>query len=212
MPAVPLYGYYKEFTFENDLDVDSTNVWTQVAVNAGTVLTVQDERGGIGKFVNDTGDNDQYYYASKYATFQTSATQDLWFRTRIRILDVSEADWYVGLLAKADATAADEIFDSRVNGIGFYGADGSAIINCETKATTAEATATSQSLTDDTFEELAFHVVLRNTVEFFINNKYVATHSTYIPTTALCFVFGCRNGTTSANAMSVGRTIVAQDE
>ena len=46
------------------MDVDTTNVWAEVNDNAGTGLTVQDERGGLAKFVNDTGDNDFYYYVS----------------------------------------------------------------------------------------------------------------------------------------------------
>lgn len=217
LPAVPADGLVTEFRFQNALDVDTTNVWTEVAVNAGTGLTVQDERGGVAKFVNDTAEDDNYYYASKYALFQTSITQDLWLKTRIRIKDADDADWFVGLLAKADATAANEIFDSRVNGIGFYGADGSAAINCETKATTAEQNAatvdgSAVSLEDDTFKKLEIHVYLRTYVDFFVDGKHAARNTTYIPTSTLCFVFGCRNGATSTNEMSIGRTVIVQDE
>lgn len=211
LPSVCLYGPHNEWRFQNDLDVDTTNVWAEVNDNAGTGLGVQDERGGVAKFTNDTGDNDFYYYVSKFEIARLNSSKDIWFYTRIRILDVSEADWFVGLVARVSAN--DALFDARVDSVGFYGADGSANINTETsKDSSATQTAGEGTLVDDTFMDLAFHIVNTSTVEFFINNKYVGTHTDDLPDdTELAFAFGCRNGTTAANAMSIGRTIVKHD-
>ncbi len=213
LPAIPVYGHVEEYRFTNALHVDTTNVWNEVAVNAGTPLAVQDERGGVAKFVNDTGDNDNYYYIGVYEFVLLNSSKDVWLITRIRILDVSEADWFVGLTTKA-MNAANELFDSREDSIGFYGADGSANINAEcNKDSSATQETALGTLTDDTFMDLKFHVVNTSTVEFFINNQYVATIPTNLPDDEeMAFAFGCRNGTGGANAMSIGRTIIIMDE
>lgn len=211
LPAVALYGFHHEWTFNNDNDTDTTNVWAQVRDAAGTSLTVQDERGGVAKFTNAAGDNDHHYYMSKYEIAQVVSGKDLWFRGKVKIADVDQADWFFGLSARL--SAADALFDARVNAVGFYGLDGSANINCESKATTAETTTTTgKTLTDATFEELSFHVVSNTTVEFFINDVYVATHRTYIPSTEMCVAFGCRNGQASANSMSLSRITLTMPE
>lgn len=212
LPGVPLYGYVTTWNFQNVYDVNTTNVWTEVKDNAGASLTVQDERGGIAKFTNDTGDNDHYYYVSKYEVSKLNSSKDLWLTTRIRILDADQADWFVGLCKKV--TGADALFDARVDGIGFYGADGSANINAEArKNSTATASSALGTLADDTFTYLGFHVVNTSHVRFFINRSYVGSAVTNLPDDEeLAFAFGCRNGQASANAMSIGRTILILDE
>lgn len=218
LPSIPMFGYVAEYRFQDTLDVDTTNKWTEVNDNAGTGLTVQDERGGLAKFINDTGDNDFYYYVSVNEIAKVDSAKDLWLFTKIRILDVSEADWFVGLCAKV--SAADALFDARVDSIGFFGTDGSAIVRLESNkdSTSVPNTDGVISITDDVIWNLAFHVVNDDEVHYFgglpgTRYSYLGTVATNIPDNEeMALAFGCRNGTTSANAMSIGRTIVVQDE
>lgn len=218
LPGIPMFGYKAEYVFQNALNVDTTNVWTEVNDNAGTGLTVQDERGGLAKFTNDTGDDDFYYYVSVNEIAALNSAKDLWFFTKIRILDVSEADWFVGICAKV--SAADALFDARVDSIGFFGNDGSAIVRLESNkdSTSVPNTDGVISITDDIVWNLAFHVVNNSEVHFFgglpgVRYSYLGTIATNLPDDEeMAFAFGCRNGTTSANAMSIGRTLIIQDE
>jgi len=218
LPAIPMFGYKNEYNFQDALDVDATNKWTEVNDNAGTGLTVQDERGGLAKFTNDTGDNDFYYYVSVNEIAGLVAGKDLWFYSKIRILDVSEADWFCGICAKV--SAADALFDARVDSVGFFGVDGSAIIRLEANkdSTSTPNTEGEKSLVDDTIINLAFHVVGVSQVHYFAGTPgsryaYLGSVSDNIPDDEeMAFAFGCRNGTGGANAMSIGRTIIVQDE
>lgn len=218
LPSIPMFGYKSEYTFQNALDVDITNVWTEVEDVAGTGLTVQDERGGLAKFINGTNDNDFHYYVSRNEVVKLDSSKDAWFFTRIRILDVSEADWFVGLCAKV--SAADALFDARVDSIGLFGIDGSAIVRLESNkdSTSVPNTDGEISITDDIIWELAFHVVQDDAVYFFgglpgARYTFLGAIATNLPDDEeLAFSFGCRNGTGGANAMSIGRTIVIQDE
>jgi hypothetical protein len=186
LPGIPIFGYKAEYTFQNALDVDTTNVWTQVQDVAGTGLTVQDERGGLAKFVNGTNDNDFHYYVSVNEIARVNSAKDLWFFTKIRILDVSEADWFVGLCAKV--SAADALFDARVDSIGLFGTDGSALVRLEVNkdSTSVPNTDGVISLTDDVIWNLSFHVVNDDEVHFFgglpgARYSYLGTVATNVP-------------------------------
>jgi hypothetical protein len=218
LPAIPIWGYKAEYPFQNALNVDTTNVWTEVNDNAGTGLTVLDERGGIAAFTNDVGNNDFYYYVARSEIAALNSSKDLWFFTKMRILDVDQADWFIGLCAKV--SAADALFDARVDSIGFFGTDGSAIVRLEVNkdSTSVPNTDGVLTLSDSTIVNLAFHVVGTSEVHFFgglpgARYSYLGTIATNLPDDEeMAVAFGCRNGQASANAMGISRTIVIQDE
>jgi hypothetical protein len=211
-PSLSLYGPSNIWEFKTDLDTNTTNVWDETNDGAGTGLTVQDELGGFAKVTNNAGDDKYYFYESKYEIARLNATKSLWFRTHIQIGDVDEADMFVGLCARL---AAGNLFDNRVDSIGFYLADGSGILQCEaSKDGTATQTASTKTITDGATVELGIMVVNDDRVEFWIDDDKAAVVdiNTNIPDdTELAFSFGIRNGTGSANTMSVGRTILHQD-
>ena len=211
-PSLCLYGPSNIWEFKSDLDVDTTNVFDETNDGAGTSLVVQDELGGFAKVTNNAGDDKYYFYESKYEVADLETDKDLWFRTHIQIGDVSEADMFVGLCARL---AAGNLFDTRVDSIGFYLVDGSGILQCEaSKDSTPTQTATAKTMTDGTTVALGFHVTKDNRVEFWIDDDKTAVIdiATNMPDdTEMAFSFGIRNGTGSANTMSVGRTILHQD-
>jgi len=200
-PNVDTYANVLQWQFKTAYDVDTTNVWTQVAGGAGTVLTVQHSRGGYAKAVNGAIDDDYYGYTSKYSVATLEALKLTWFQTQIKVKDVSEADLFVGLMTPAATTG---IFDARVDSIGFYLVDGSGLLYCETNNTSTPTQAsTGITLEDSTVYKIGFVAVGVTAVYFHVNETYVGTSAANIPTAALAVAFGLRNGTGAANELSI---------
>jgi len=207
------------YDFTSAYNVNTTNVWTEVG-GSGTGLTVQDARGGFARIANQAStDNAYYYYVSKYEPFAVSSGKHAWFFTTIKIEDVSTCDLFVGLCAKV--SAANALFDARVNSIGFYmtgGVTTDSVLYAECKKTTAEASSTSFTLTDATEVCIGFHVVSNEKVLFYAGNspKTLAYKcgigSTYIPTTELAVAFGIRNyGAATAQTLDISSIKLLMD-
>ena len=212
-PSVSNYGLINVWDFNSDSDVDIRDVWDETSVGTGISLAVMDERPGVAKFRNGASDNDYYYYFAKYETAKLQSGKGLWFRTDMRVVDVDQADVFIGLCKRL---ASGNVFDNRVDAIGFYMADGSTSINCECikNGFATQKTGKGTSV-DDTFVKLDFHVSEATVVEFFIDNVWVCTieQALNIPDDEeMSFVFGCRNGQAAANEMSIKRTVLLQDE
>ena len=209
MPTLPLFGGFEflPFFMHRTIDTDTTDIWTEAHSGTGTGLTLQDADGGRAKIVNGTGDNNYYTYFSNGEIVKLSANRQIYlFAHALKIKDVDQADWFMGLCAKL---GSGNLFDNRVDAIGFYGTDGSALIRAETnKDGTASQVSTGQSLTDDTEEWLGLHINGTTAVYFYTGNArgYRCLRTASIPDNEeLAVAFGCRNGQAAANEMTVGQ-------
>jgi hypothetical protein len=211
MPPEPIPALRNTWDFQNTSDVDTTNVWDESNSGSGTSLTVQDERGSFAKVTNAATNNSYYFYESKYELGLLVANKGLWFRSHFQILDVDQADMFIGLCARL---ASGTLFDNRVDSIGFYLEDGSAQMKIEaSKDSTATQTNTGISISDGAEVSVAFRVVSTGVIEFHIDESSAGVIQTNLPDdTELAFSFGVRNGQASANTMSIGRTTLVQDE
>jgi hypothetical protein len=211
LPGDPIPALRNEWGFQTIHDVDTTNVWDESNSGAGTSLTVQDERGSFAKVTNGSGDNNYYFYESKYEVGRLQANKGLWFRSHFQIGDVDQADIFIGLCAQL---ASGDLFDNRVDSIGFYLEDGSAQVKIEaSKDSTATQTNTGISITDGASVKIEFHVIGTSIIEFFIDENRAGEIKTNLPDDEeMSFSFGVRNGQASANTMSIGRTTLVQDE
>ncbi len=216
MPPIPTFGHLNAWNFSTEHDVDTTNVWVETAVGGGSMAVV-DQHGGYAKITNGGSDNNYAFYESKYEIARLQAEKDLWFRSHFIVGDVDEADVFVGLCTRL---ASGNMFDNRVDSIGFYLSDGSPTLNIETsKDGSATQTPTELSIGDGVEVGITIHVLNTTTVLFYAGvdgvegDTYVGEHILTIPDdTELAFSFGVRNGTGSANTMSIGRTVLIQDE
>lgn len=218
LPTLPAIGarlHINLWQFNNAYCVNTTNVWTEAAVGTGTGLTIQDARGGVAKFINGASDNDYYTYFSKYEVAKLVAGKGLWLHGIFNIADVDQADWFFGLTA---LLGSGNLFDNRVDAVGFYGADGSANINCEcTKNSTATQSTGKGTLTDSTDKEFLIYANGTSAVYFYLSNAsgrldYVATITTNLnDDETMAVAFGLRNGQASANNMTTGRVLLLQD-
>lgn len=218
MPANPAFSPRARnviIRFQTAYDVHAT-VWDQSKQNDGTVLTIQDAIGNKAKFVNDTGDNDYYYYEYVYEKAKLRSGKDLWFQTSIEIKDVDQGDMFVGLCARL---ASGNLFDNRVDAIGFVLTDGGATLKAVcTKDGTGSAAAGDPSfdLTDETECWLGFHSNGTSYVDFFAGAKGSETHRWRITANLpddeeLAPAFGLRNGTTAANSMTISDIMCLMD-
>ena len=212
-PSVPILPRPPQiWQFRTLYDINATNVWGATNSGTGTVLGIPDERPGIGRFTNGAGDNNFYFYESIREITRLIASRDIWFICEIKVSDATQSDLFVGLSARL---ASGNLFDNRVDSIGFYSDDGDAYINTEcNKNGSATQTAQEGTLVDDTWIHLGFHVIGTVGVEFFIGNRllYVGNISTNLPDdTEMCVAFGLRNGEAVAKVFSSTFFYVMQD-
>jgi len=208
-PADPLRRPAHKYFFDRTVDTTSDR-FAETASGSGTVLTLQDRRGGWAKFTNGSGDNEYYFYE---AVNEISAMVDgkhIWFDTEIEITNVDQCDLFVGLCA---TLGSGNLFDNRVDCIGFTLADGSGALQyVATQDSVGAAAATGETLADLTSVRLSFVVTGLTRVDFYVNDNYVANLTANLPDDEeMGFAFGLRNGEAVANAMSITTSTVLLD-
>jgi len=211
MPAEPIQALVNTWAFQDADDVDTTNVWDETNSGAGTSLTVQDERAGFAKVTNAATNNSYYFYESKYELGLLEASKGLWFRSHFQVGDVDQADMFIGLCKQLPS---GNLFDNRVDAIGFYLEDGSAQVKIEArKDGTATQANTGISITNGAEVTLGIRAIGVSSIEFLVNESAAGIIRGDIPDDEeMSFSFGVRNGQASANTMSIGRTSLVQDE
>jgi len=208
-PGDPLRRPAHRYFFNRTEDV-GTGRFAETAVGSGTVLTLQDRRGGWAKFTNAAADNDHYYYEAVNEIALMVDGQHIWFDTEIEITDVDQADMFIGICA---TLGSGNLFDNRVDCIGFTLADGSGALQyVTTKDGTGAAAATGETLADLTAVKLSFVVTGLTRVDFYVNDNYVTTSESDVPDDEeMGLSFGLRNGEAVANAMSIATTTILLD-
>jgi len=211
-PGIPLMANVNRFEFKNKYDIDSTNSWKQTAVGSGTALVCIDGRGGRAKATNGATDNNYYFYESLYEIAKLHSGKHLHIRGTIEIADVDQADWFWGICSRL---ASGNLFDNRVDSVGFYGTDGSANINAECrKSGTATPATALDTLTDATEMILGIHIKGVTEAYFYTEDEdgYRSLVRTNLPDDEeMCVSFGCRNGQAVANSLTVGQINLIQD-
>lgn len=205
-PAVSPLMRVVHLPFLDDQDVNTTDRWDESSTGAGSSLAIQDALGNKAKFTNGGNDNDNHYYEMKYEKLQLQSGKDIWFFTSIEIADVDEADMFVGLCADL---ASGNLFDNRVDAIGFTLADGSGALQAVcTKDSTGSPTSASLTLADATEYWVGFHSNGTSYVDFFAGIIGAESRRIRIATNLpddeiLAPAFGLRNGTGGANDMTI---------
>ena len=164
--------------------VDDDDDWTVIKDTNATANVGADVVGGVLDLTSQaTTDNDGASVQGN-EIFLPAADKSVWFETRLQCNDADQTDICVGLTVnfatnpEAMLTAADRIV--------FQVDDGNASILCKTEASGTETSTDSGiDLVDDTYVTLGFLVTGTGLVEFYINHKLVAQHTTNIPATEL---------------------------
>lgn len=174
------YTYFNDFTTETDITTDNFT-FTSTAVNGSTVSITADDGvvGGIATFLSSNVENDGIQLQLKNETFRYSSTKDLYFETRLSVLDADQTDVVIGLCV-TDTT----LIVGMTDGIYFNVADGNASINFVLeKDTTATTLDTETDFVDGTvstnYKKLAFWIPAgQNKAYVYVDDKLVKTQTT----------------------------------
>ena len=168
------------YCIEDDFVYELDTGWVVVKDSGATVAIVADTIGGELAITSaGTTDNDAGSVQGN-EIFAVATGKDMFFQTRIKNSDVDQSDICVGFTLNF-ATNPENML-TATDRIVFQVDDGDASILCKTeKDGTETSTDSGIDMVDDTYVKLGISCSGTGTVEFFVNDKLVATHSTNIP-------------------------------
>ena len=168
------------YCLEDDFVYELDTGWTVVKDSGATVAIVADTVGGeLAITSTATTDNDGGSVQGN-EIFAVAADKNMFFQTRIKNNDVDQTDICVGFTVNF-ATNPENML-TATDRIVFQVDDGDASILCKTeKDGTETSTDSGIDMVDDTYIKLGIACSGTGKVEFFINDRLVATHSTNIP-------------------------------
>ena len=178
--------------------------------DAGEVIAISDdEHGGVLTLTANDADDDGISLQLNGEAFGLKAGRTLIFEARVKITDVSETDWFVGL-----ATSDTAILSGVTDSIGFRCPDSTGDIDYVCEAASTETTAdTTKDLTDATYVTLRFEVNGRTSVKFYVDGAFIYKSTTNIPATTagLTPTLEVRNDGAVAQTLEVDYVLVAAE-
>jgi hypothetical protein len=183
--------------------LDTTNDWTVVKDSGASADISADAVNGILALTSAATTDDDGSSIQGNEIFAVEAGRTMWFQTKLQSSDADDQDVCAGFTVnfatnpEAMLTAADRIV--------FQVDDGDGSILCKTeKDGTETSTDSGVDLADATDVELAIIVEGTGIVEFYINGKLRATHTTNIPddenlTVGIMQLSGSNTGTKSVS-------------
>lgn len=188
---VGLDAFFDSCVFVDDFVgsvLNATDTWAVVkdagaAVAFGTDL----ENGAVVLTSAATTDNDGASIQTTQNAFLVKSGKKLWFEARVKVSDADQCDMFIGL-AENHATNPENAVAAGCARVGFELVDGSALIRTSIDDNTSSTvTATSLSMSDDTYVKLGFRTDGAS-VRFYVNRALVSTSS--IPTAIAAITLG----------------------
>ena len=181
--------------------------------NAETIVVADSGQGGWLVITNNAADNDAVEMQKNGEAFVVTPGKDIIFETRMRIADVSETDWEIGL-CNTDVT----ILAGHNDGIYFRCPDSTGDIDMVTEDDGTETvTDTTEDLADATFRVLRFELRYANdftgSVKFYVDGEYQGQHTANLPDNAVYLTptVSVRNDGAVAQAMTIDYLYAAQE-
>jgi hypothetical protein len=210
---MPVWGdpnyvhFFDDFT---GIAVNLTNDWTQIEDGAASMEIEADTEGGRLLMQTSAADNLGTSIQGN-EIFRVAAGRQMWFETKINLLDAVESEFCSGLTInfatnpEAILTAADRIVFEKLDGV--------ADIQCITEFSGSETRSDSQKdLVAATDITLGFHVVGESTVLFYVDRVLVATHTTNIVNDQnLCVASYVLAGDSSGTTLAIDYLLVVME-
>jgi hypothetical protein len=202
----------------DDFDNFEADQWIITTTEAGAgsaTEAVANADNGILVITNDAADNDNDFFqwsgddaATAIETFRFTAGKQLWFKARLKIDEVVQSDFVIGL----------QIIDTSplavTDGVYLMKDDGDANLDCYvTKNSTSTTSVAASTLTADTYAVLGFYYNGVDAVEFFKDNTVIARlATTNLPDDEdMTISFGIQNGEAVAKVLSVDYIFVCKE-
>jgi hypothetical protein len=192
------------YAFEDDfLTFNPTGtVYTSTSATSGTTA-LDDAAGGVllldsGATVQGQGETMQMG-TTVGECWVTSTTGDLWFETRIKVVDTyDDCELFAGL-SEIDTSLIASQANTSANHIGFECVtnDGVLTFHAEVAGTRTSASATIGTLAEDTWVKLGFHVKRRNKILVYVDGVLMDTLTTGFPLLEMTPSFVCQAGGTA---------------
>ncbi len=169
--------FFEDFT---GIAINLTNDWTQVEDSNASQEIEADTEGG--RLLMQTSANiDEGTSIQGNEIFRVAASREIWFETKINLLDATESEYCSGLTINF-ATDPEAIL-AAADRIVFEKLDGNDDIICVTEFSGTETRVDSQiDIVAATDIVLGFRVIDTGTVLFYVDRVLVATHTTNIVT------------------------------
>lgn len=170
--------FFDDFLYETFDPAIDLSLWEQLEDAAASMAIEADSLGGRLLMATSANDN-QGTSIQTQEIFEVTVNKELWFETKINLLDATESEYCSGLTISF--TSAPENILTREDRIVFEKLDGNDDIICITEFSGSETRTNSGidivAATDIT---LGFRVIGDSVVQFFINRVLVRTHITDI--------------------------------
>ena len=202
----------KLHVYWNDFNEYNVGDWTLTTTEAGAGSATEAlTDGSFGELLvtNDAADNDSDFFQKIGESFLLTAGKKAWFKTRLKISDATESEFYAGLMVTDTDPFSSTAGDGVTDGVFFMKEDGSTAlaIYCQKNATTGQTSATSiHTMAAATYVTLGWEYDGAGSLKYFINDVHKGTldaSSTYLPDTELTVSFGLKNGEAVAKTMTV---------
>ena len=190
----------------------SSDSFVKTEVGSGTQLALQEEQGGVAKFLTGASDNDYQQYVAIAENMVIPDEGVVTFISEFRVDEVVQCDMFFGFCERGV-----NIFDGRQNSVGFYSGDGNANLGIESNiAGDARLEAAAGTLIAGTWHKIGLGIQCdsewpRKAINFFFDDICLGTFISKIPITAMAFSFGLRAGQDAANGMSLSTSYLLRD-
>jgi len=202
-------------TWFDDFDDYTTAEWVITSTGSSTIA-VQNEDGGVLKVTTGASEDDGSWFqwsgntlATVAETFKWEAGRGLWFKARLKVDDITESDYQLGLII-TDTTPLD-----ASDGFWFVKVDGATALNFKAVKNSTATTLSVGTPVADTYFTIGFwwDPDLGVLTVYYNDNPVASTTTTtnFCDDEELAVSFGILTGEGNACSLSLDYLLVAKD-
>ena len=196
----------------NSVDAATLAGYTATQASAGT-FEIADGVGGVALADSGSTTVTQGINVQKIGECITPvADKDIWYETRVKVVDTyDKAELFIGL-SETDTAIIDTSSNASENHIGWQCVTDDGVLLFSSEKATAGATKSSNTIAEDTWVTLGFHVHGVTSVDHYVNGvKQSTSHVTAnVPIVDMTPTFVCQSGGTNDPILHIDYYMVVQ--
>ncbi len=182
--------------------------WKESKSGTPTPLALKtDVVGGAATLITGANAGDYCYYQAFQKLARGRQQKDFWFKAIVQISDVDRSQFYVGL---CEDIASGDIFENRVNAVGFVKYDNEADITFEVRVGGAAQQAGEKSFVNATTVCLGLrYYSAPGHMLHYVNGANIGRIRVAAPDAMLPISFGLKNNASGAKRLTIKQLILA---